>query len=499
MKSLNISRKISTNKYKEIEQEIIINKLKKTIDRLKSQINSLFSENEELKTIKSEYFVLKQKASNIEDLLKKRDAEKLKITQLNGEELLKLINEKDLLENLLKSKEIEYSKNSLLYHQKMENIKFIEMENKVYAEEVSNFNKEKEKYYKEKDDEINEYKIKCSLKYEKFKKKMNEDMEKMNKNLTNINSEFLSTNYKLLLIKNKKLIVQIGELQKTITELKEENKKLKLKTIQYENEVDIHRLIERNLSEKCEKSKTKSSNQNIKRLVKLVRNKSDMSNSDNYNKSCDIRTTFFNKTNGTLSTNTIANNSRFFEKRLLNYEKRLQDKNYENEMMTLANSHLKNKLDLYQKKFNGLFKFLEDCLNEFFKDDEIKKNKHLNIKIEDIKNCDFNRFNPEEKYALLVILMKYLLPLVTVNFNSTNNIGVNLFKTNINLFDKKFNLNETYLKDDTLKNAFVDKKSRYFKDVLNHRHTQFSSSVPVIKNIKSVDYDFYQSKSKAIY
>ena len=39
-------------------------------------------------------------------------------------------------------------------------------------------------------------------------------------------------------------------------------------------------------------------------------------------------------------------------------------------------------------------------------------------------------------YALLVLLMKYLLPLVTINFNSTSNIGRDLFKTNLNIGQK---------------------------------------------------------------
>ena len=37
-------------------------------------------------------------------------------------------------------------------------------------------------------------------------------------------------------------------------------------------------------------------------------------------------------------------------------------------------------------------------------------------------------------------LMKYLLPLITINFNSSSNIGKNLFKTNLNIVNKKFNL-----------------------------------------------------------
>ena len=170
----------------------------------------------------------------------------------------------------------------------------------------------------------------------------------------------------------------------------------------------------------------------------------------------------------------------------------------ENEKLLMENSNLKNKLNLYHKKFNGLFTFLEESLNNFCNDDEIIKNNNFYIKLDKIKTCDFNSFNQQEKSALLELLMKYLLPLVTINFNSTNNIGKGLFKTNLNILNKKFNMNETFLKDATLRHAFLDKKSKIFKDVLNPRRTQFSSSVPVLRRFKDIDIGFYAKKYKAI-
>ena len=151
-----------------------------------------------------------------------------------------------------------------------------------------------------------------------------------------------------------------------------------------------------------------------------------------------------------------------------------------------------------KKKYNGLFNFLEEALNKFCHDEEIIKNNHFYLKLDKIKNCDFNSFNTQEKYSLLVLLMKYLIPLVTINFNSTSNIGRDLFKTNLNIVNRKFNMNETFLRDETLKNAFLDKKNKIFKDVLNPRRTQFSTSVPVLKQFKDVDFDSFIIKNRAI-
>ena len=166
--------------------------------------------------------------------------------------------------------------------------------------------------------------------------------------------------------------------------------------------------------------------------------------------------------------------------------------------MILINSHLKNQLDIYHKKYNGLFTFLEESLSNFFHDEEISTNKNYYLKLDKIRNFDFNDFTSQEKYALLVLLMKYLLPLITINFNSTSNIGKDLFKTNLNIVNRKFNLNETFLKDETLRNAFLDKKNRIFKDVLNPRRTQFSSSVPVLKRFNDINQNFYDKKNKVL-
>ena len=49
-----------------------------------------------------------------------------------------------------------------------------------------------------------------------------------------------------------------------------------------------------------------------------------------------------------------------------------------------------------------------------------------------------------------------------------------------------------------IKNAFLDKKNKIFKDVLNPRRTQFSTSVPVLKQFKNIDIAPYEKKNKAI-
>jgi len=480
------------NSLKGFEKDTIIFKLSSDVEKLSQQVFKLTQKNIEYKKLLLDYSTLKQTVKELENELKKKNLEQISIIKEKDDKNSELFNKISNLEKASLIDKLNYDKNTVLYQQKMSVFNHIRMENQVYAEEAAKFEEKKKLYEKKKDEEINKFKVHSILKYEKFKQKMDEDLEKMSDSLININSDYINSSHKLTILQNRQLILRIEQLEKRLHELEHLNKEYKRKIYENENDIKMHKLIEQNLTEKMG---------NKKSIIKLTRNKSDFNHSEN-NLTSDIKikSMNFNKSNGSgsVSTYTIGTKSPSLERRILNYKKVIEEKNYENEKMILANSHLKNKLNLYQKKFNGLFSFLEESLNNFCNDEEIIKNSNFYLKLDKIKNCDFNSFNSQEKYALLVLLMKYLLPLVTINFNSTSNIGKNIFKTNINIVNKKFNMNETFLRDETLKNAFLDKKNRIFKDILNPRRTQFSTSVPVLKQFKDINFDIFEKKNKAI-
>ena len=489
--SLNINSIKKLNMLKGFEKDSMIYKLSNDVESLRKEVFKLTQKNIEYRKLLLEYPSLKEKIKDLEGEIINNNKEKIALIKEKDDKNSKLFKKLTNLENISQIDKLNYDKNTVLYQQKMSVYNHIRMENQVYAEEAAKFEEKKKLYQKQKDEEINRIKVNSILKYKKFKIQMDEDLEKICDNLIDINSEYIDSSHKLTILQNKQLILRVEQLEKRIHELETINKEFKRKL--YENEADlkIHKLVEKNLTEKI----------GNKKIIRLTRNKSDFNNSEN-NLTSDfkLKSLNFNKSNGTgsISTYTIGTKSPSFERKILNYKKLIDEKNYENEKMVLANSHLKNKLNLYEKKFNGLFNFLEESLNNFCRDEEIIKNNHFYLKLDKIKNCDFNSFNSQEKYALLVLLMKYLMPLVTINFNSTSNIGRELFKTNLNIVNRRFNMNETFLRDETLKNAFLDKKNKIFKDVLNPRRTQFSTSVPVLKQFKDVNFDLFEKKNKAI-
>ena len=491
--SLNINSIRKIKFLKGIDKDGMIYKLSNDIEKLNQKIFTLTQKNNEYQKLLLEYPSLKKKLKELEEELKLKNSEKISIIKEKDDKNSELFNKITNLENLMQIDKLNYDKNTILYQQKMSVFNHIRKENQVYAEEASKFEQEKKLYQKQKDNEVERFKVHSLLKYEKFKRQMDEDLEKICDNLIDINSEYIDSSHKLTILQNKQLILRVEQLEKRLHELETINKELKRKLYENENDLKMHKLVEKNLTDKIN---------NKKNIIRLTRNKSDYNKSEN-NLISDfkIKSTNFNKSNGngSISTNTVGTKSPRFEKRILNFKKIIEEKNYENEKVILMNSHLKNKLSIYQNKFNGLFKFLEESLNNFFHDEEIIKNNNFYLKLDKIKNWDFNSFSSQEKYALLVLLMKYLLPLVTINFNSTSNIGKDLFKTNLNIVNKRFNMNESFLRDETLKNAFLDKKNKIFKDVLNPRRTQFSTSVPVLKQFKDNNFDLFEKKNKAIF
>ena len=495
--SLNMNTFRKMKNLTNFEKDAMIFKLSSDLENLNKKIILLTQKNMEQKKLLLDYNSLKNKLRIYEDTLKQKDLEKIEIIKEKDDKNSKLFNKISFLENTVTIKRINYEKNNILYQQKMSAFNHIQKENQIYAEEKANFEKEKKIYEKKKDDEDKRYKVRTDLKYERFKKKMDEDLQTLNENLISANSKYISANHRLVILQNRRLYVVIEGLEKRIEELERINEDLRNKIFEFENDLANQKLLEKDLTHKIESN----------RAIRLTRNKSMFNTTsldNNISSEIKLKTNNFNKseyTGGTPITNTYTiglNRSQNLEKRISEYKKLIEEKKFENEKMLLTNTQLKSKLSLYQNKFNGLFNFFDESLNNFCNDEEIIKNNNFYIKLDKIKNCDFNSFTKQEKYALLVLLMKYLLPLISINFNSSSNIGKNLFKTNLNILNKKYNLSETFLNDETLRNAFLDKKNKLYKDISNPRRTQFSSSVPVLRKLNESSFNIFENKNKAI-
>jgi hypothetical protein len=328
-------------------------------------------------------------------------------------------------------------------------------------------------------------------------------IKQTNEETSKLNKEYMDVNNKLFILQNKQLMIQIEYQKEKISDLEKMNKELMNKLYEYEKEIETHQLVEKDLIEKNKANNSINNEDSIKHNTFYFKKKRKIINSM---KNANINNIKEKSQNVLINKKMIRSNSTtnflskpsIVEKRLLNYQKEIKEKQFENENILLMNSKLKNKLSLYYSKFQGLFFFLEECLNNFFKDEEIKKNKHFVVKIEDIKKMKFDDFNSEEKYSILVLLMKHLLPLVTINFNYKDNIGKELFKTNLNIINKNYSANKNYLQDKTLKNAFMD-NNKYYNDLHAYKTSYINPSIPVLRKLQDIELGFYDMKSKAIF
>ena len=487
---LNQSINVSTfKKIKSItsqEKDSIIKKLASDIEDLNKKVLSLTEKNLGLNRLLLDYRSLEEKLNIYKGIVKKRDEEIVKIIKEKDDKNSKLFNKISSLENSLAKERNIYEKDGIIYRQKMQLNNVLLLENQAYADEKANFEKEKKLYEKKKDDEVNRYKVRQNLKFAKFKQKIEYDIETLNNNLISASSPYISATHRLVILQNKELYDVIEKLEKRIEDLEKINEELSQKILVLENDLNIQKLMGKDLTTKLIDNKP----------IKLTRNRSIINNfSSDTNLSSDNKF----KTNSEYSNlipNTFTqgvNSSKFFEKKISNYKKIIDEKNFENEKMVLKNTHLRSKLNLYQNKFNGLFNFLKESLNNFCNDEEIKNNQNFYMNLDKLKNCDFDSFTKKEKYSLLVLLMKHLLPLIAINFNYSSNLGKELFKTNLNIINKKFNIKENYLNDEILRGAFFDKKNKLYKNILSPSRTKFSFSVPVLKEIQRKHFDFFGS------
>ena len=559
IKSLNKNNKA---KKKEYEKDIIIARQQNELISLSKEIINLTNKINDLKVIisskknveneieKAEIYIKELEKKNKDISIQSKEKENVLKQKIN-----KMITEKE-------KERIKLEQDSIVYNQKMSVINYIEMENKVFQDEVKDL-KEKQKNLEIKAKEnIQKMEIENILKYRKLKEKMMESLNETKDNVSKLKIENFDINGKITSLQNYQLLQELENYSQENRELIKENKELKKQIYDLRKELDIHKRVEIDLTKKFKtlqnsfhennKSKTFYNNKNMshsltyfpkgenntnnifnnysknssldykirdklrKVLIENSYNKYgtfDFSNNNNTdrNKKSNINNNPFintkdsevnlNNSNfgkGSYSTNYFfpsmkRNKSEFLQDSYYYYDKYIKNKKEEIEKLKFINETLKQKLYKYENKYNGLFTFLEESLEKFFKNVENKiqekgVEKVVYIDIEKIKKFDFSCFNDKEKYNLLILIMNYLLPLVTLNFNSNCNLKKDLFCTNLNIIDRKFNKNKTYLADKYLRKAFLNKNYKLKADLYvdNSRNNMFSNSIPILRKNKSL-------------
>ena len=460
------------------------------IKKLSLELIQAHKDKEDLKTVIRSNSACEDQLKNLEEEMKNVCKQYKDIIEKKDKEISQLTRQLSEMESKFKSEKSKHKKDNDIYSAKVMSSDSLKKENDTYKDEIATLKKEQDDFKAKIEEELIIEKKNNLFKINNFKQKMMNNLRQTNDNMKMFNYEFMGANNKLLQKQNQQLFMNIEKKNDIIKDLHKQVKKLKHQLYENEKDMDIHKLVEYNLAQKLIQ-KVITPSRDIKIKAKSGFNSSQIS-SPNLKKSQSenefflrSKKEFINANKGNLlRSNSIEESDQYsltqkmtynMGKKNINYQKELKDKKIEIEKQQLKNVQLTNKLNVYKSKFKGLVNFLEENLENISKDEKLMAKNNFKTKIEKIKKCEFEEFTLEEKKELLSVLIKYLQPLANpdIDINWSNDT---YFNTNLSITKLKKINNKNYLNDHILKKAFVNKASKFHRDILNGRTLIFSSS-----------------------
>ncbi len=401
--------------------------LKEQLGKNGTYIQKLEGDIFELKKQIAYYYNIEKKLAeerHSNDLLKK-DIENLKEEILNQKKTY--LEEKTQSEKLYNARINQMQTIIDNYNQKLEMTNKIMEENKQMKTLVETAQKEAIDVKRKSEKDLVDLAIKNKLKLSILKKKMYENIKNSQIKVTELNMQYMDVSSKLTLLQNHQLLTQLEYLQEQLDEYSQNNELLKKKNQELIKDIQIHKEVEISLAEKNKKLKIELSKE---REEKNTDEKNIPSDLDKINDENDKKDEQSERKKYSINQDMIN-----LEKKILNLEKQLKQKKADFNFLKDKYNFIENYLRNYEKKFLGIINFLQDCLNKFFIDEELLSNSEINIHINDLKQGDFTSLNKEEQYSVLIILMKYLMPMV-------NQANMNNEQKKVNKINLKFKLPE---------------------------------------------------------
>ena len=395
-----------------------------------------------ISSIQSELFTLKKFYSDSSKLKRELDISNEKNQQLEREieDLKQKISKqhKEFSENQRIEDKKHLTEISKLrgtvdnYVQKTLRSNMNELDNVKLYLQLNELKKKNEDIVEKTKQQLIQKEIDNKIKFTKLKDRMLANINETKDEVSELNMKYMDISTKLTLLQNHQLLIQLDYQTQQLEESTKKNVIFKKKISDLTKDIELHKEVEVSLAEKNRKL--------IRELSKYKKEenkdsaKEGKSSEDNFaqiNKSSLIGDSSFNNNqpqtlNISILTNSNSFNNKFgivnsndysrilsLEKKVLNVEKKLEQKKREYNDLKEKNEHIENMLKNKDRKYSGLYNFLEESLNQFFSDENIINNKEIYINTETLKHFDFSQLSKEQKYSTLIILMKYLLPLIT--------------------------------------------------------------------------------------
>jgi hypothetical protein len=407
-----------------IDYQIEIKNMQYTIVLRDKEISGLKEHLEKngkyIKKQESDIFDLKKQVAYFYDIEKKLGKERHSnellqkdIENLNQEILnqkRKYLEEKAQLEKNFNARMNQMQNTIDNYTKKLEMTNKILAENEELKKTVEELKKEKIAVVQKSERDLVDLAVKNKLKFSILRKKMMENIKSSQIKVTELNMQYMDVSSKLTLLQNHQLLTQLEYLQEQLDEYTRTNEILIKNNKDLKRDIQIHKEVEVSLAEKNRKLK----NELLKEREDKEEKENEEGEEEGEDKNKDKNDNKKDEQNDKSDKKKYNINYEIvnLEQKIINLEQKLKQKKIDFNYLKDKYDYIENYLRNYEKKFLGIINFLQDCLNKFFIDEELLANNEVNIHIEDIKKGDFSSLNKEEQYSILIILMKYLMPMV---------------------------------------------------------------------------------------
>ena len=337
------------------------------------QISALKISSKKNYQLEIKYKDLEDKCSDLTKEIRVLKNTILEITKKNNESKRKL-------ENQFSNQIVNYKKNE---SQKVLAENKYEMEKGELLGEIINLIKENSDLNQKIEDINNNQRIINEIKISNLKKKLINNLNKAKSKIKELNIEYTDEATKLTLLQNHQLIKQLEYQSKLYEEMKQKNIVLNEKLFSLQRDLEIHKNVEISLAEKNKKLKEEINNNDKKRDGNQKNSEHKLTcNEITYENNFDYINTsnFLNSNNNSKRSNMTSNK---LHKSMKELDKKLRIKKNQFIELKEKNDLIENTLKKYEKKYNGLLNYFEECLKLFFNDEDLKNNKNIYL----------NRFN----------------------------------------------------------------------------------------------------------
>ena len=427
-----------------------VQQLKLAIQELSDQNRTLSAQNSELNSKCITFARIEAQNRQLEDTIKEKNE---KITSLEEE---KVLLEKSKT-NALRETELKYFKEvTYLKNQQENNLQKIETANVIVKlndkqhARILELEKEIEDITNHENQVAKESEIRHENQFTNLKKKMMDHIKTAQKNMAQSNLDNLDLNTKLSKLTTNQLLIELEEQSVQIEELLKAKEKYEKEIFSLKTDLNTHKRVEQLLQEKN------------KRYLDIVKN-------------CDKKLS--------KETNDNANEKNVISEKInKNYEKLYKKQKKEYQTMKEAYSNLKEKEANYETKFKNIINLYKMAIDDLVNDQEFKNTKDVYVNIDEIKKGNFDSFSKQEKYSILVYLLKNILPLVNTEEDEDINALKEQFekveinnktRTNFNLTNKNFHHysqsnnnkkyqinNKTFTKFPKIEHTYIDSQRK---------------------------------------